>query len=432
MNLIKNRFIYRLLRGRAFILLLRLPFVFAFVFIIFSGLFGSVYRNADNFIVGPAWLLFITLAALLAGKIWCLVCPWNALAEWIQVFFRIPNAKFRVPGIFRNFWAPFVLLIILIWLEYSIELTDQPRLIAYLALAVFGITFISLILFPRKSFCRYGCPVGAICGIYGLFATLELRSADKEVCNQCLTKDCIKGNENGEPCPVFEYPGKIDTNLYCILCTECVRTCPNENIAFNLRLPAQELIKRKSLSASESFLVLTMLALSVFGALNISAAHFSVISWTSARLGISEPMTHILTMASLICAFGIILLVFSFILRTNIAGFIGVFLPITLFNHLANTVKLFSIRAEEAIPLISDPIGRSWNLFGTAGHLPQALFTPDILIFITGPLMLIGFAYSAYLAYRLVKINSQPKISFILVLVPMGLLVWVNWWLMPQ
>ena len=432
MNIFKNTVIYRLLKSRFFIFLLRLPFVIAFVFIIVSGLFGSVYRNADNFIVGPAWLLFITLAALLAGKIWCLVCPWNALAEWIQDILRIPNAKFRVPKIFHNFWIPLYFLIILIWLEYSIEMTDHPRLIAYLALLVFGITFISMLFFPRKTFCRYGCPVGAICGLYGLFAPLELRSADKDTCRKCLTKDCIKGNEKGDPCPVFEYPGQMDTNLYCILCAECIKTCPNENIAFNLRLPAQELIKQKTLNISEAFLIITMLALSVFGAINISAAHFSVISWTSTHLSISEPLTHILTMAALIIAFSMILYLISFISRIGIANLIGVFLPIALFNHFSNTVKLFSIRAEESISLISDPLGLSWNLFGTAGHLPKPLLTANQLIYITGPIMLIGLLYSFYLSYCLAAANNKSRISIILFILPVISVVWFNWWLIGK
>jgi len=431
MNLIKNQFIYRLLKSRFFVFLLRLPFVLAFVLIIFSGLFGSVYRNADNFIVGPVWLLFITLIALLAGKIWCLVCPWNTITEWLQDTFRIPHSGLKVPGLFRNFWLPLFFLIVLIWLEYSIELTDHPRLIAYLALAVFGLTFLSALLFSRKSFCRYGCPVGAICGLYGLFAPLELRSVDKNTCQGCLTKDCIKGNAKGKACPVFEYPGKMETNLYCIMCTECIRTCPNDNIAINIRMPGRE-AERKALNISETCLVIAILALSVFGAINISTAHLSIISWTSTHLSISEPLTHLLTIAGLIAVLGVIIYLLAVISRFGSANLVVVFFPVALFNHLANTVKLFFIRVEEIVPLISDPLGLSWNLFGTAGYLPKPFFTPATLTIITAPLMLIGLLYSIYLAYRLVRTRSKSWSALILLLTPMVLLVWFNWWLIPQ
>jgi len=432
MNLIKNQFIYRLLKSRFFIFLLKLPFVLAFIFIIFSGLFGSVYRNAATLTVGVIWLAFISLTAILAGKIWCLVCPWNTLAEWIQGIFRIPRSEVRIPKLFRNLWLAVFLFLLIIWLEYTISLTDDARLVAYLALGIFGITFISALVFSRKSFCRYGCPVGAICGLYGLFAPLELRSADKEACRKCQTKDCVKGNQCGEPCPVFEYPGTMDDNLNCILCTECVRTCPNDNIALNIRKPTADLLKFRLLSFSEIFMIVTMLALSIFGAINISMVHLQIIDWASIKLLLPETVTLLLLMLSLTAGILLIIYAIAMVCKVRASTIAYTLLPIALFNHMANTVKLFSIRAEEIIPLISDPLGFSWNLFGTAGHLPKPLFMPATLTIITVPLMLIGLLYSIYLAYRLVRMQSKSKAALVLLLVPMALLVWFNWWLIPQ
>ncbi len=37
-------------------------------------------------------------------------------------------------------------------------------------------------IFDRKSFCRYGCFVGRISGLYANFSPIEVRSANSEVC----------------------------------------------------------------------------------------------------------------------------------------------------------------------------------------------------------------------------------------------------------
>ncbi|MFH0889118.1 MAG: 4Fe-4S binding protein [Planctomycetota bacterium] len=462
MNILNNVFIYRLFKSRFFIFLLKLPFVLIFIFIIFSGLFGSVYKNISNFIVGPVWLLFISILALLGGKFWCLICPWNTLSDWLQgaCFSGDSNSlNLKVPKILRNYWIAIFLFILIIWLEYSIGMTDKARLIAYLAMITFGITFIWAIFFHRKSFCRYGCPVGAICGLYGLFAPLELRSNNKDICNNCKTKDCIterqrspdpigKGNQKGIGCPVYEYPATIKNNLYCIYCTECIKTCPNDNIAINLRLPAKDMFKQNPLHLSEVFIIITILALSVFGALNISSIHFNILDWSRAAFNASESITQLLLMTCLIIAFTVLFFLLSFIARLNVNIIAYAFLPVALFNHIANTFKLMNMRGQEIISLISDPFGLSWNLFGTAGYVPKPIIGPgsgnwsdrlisnptaiNPLILILAPIMIIGLLYSAFLTYRLIKNNNKPAMFFLLFIIPMIIIVWFNWWLMDK
>ncbi|MFH1232074.1 MAG: hypothetical protein V1709_11335, partial [Planctomycetota bacterium] len=338
--------------------------------------------------------------------------------------------------------------ILIIWLEYSIGMTDKARSIAYLAMITFGVTFISAIFFHRKSFCRYGCPVGAICGLYGLFAPLELRSNNKNVCQNCKTKDCIRGNQNGIGCPVFEYPANIKNNLYCIYCTECIKTCPNDNIAINLRLPAKDMFKQNPLHLSEVFIIITILALSVFGALNISNIHFNILDWSRAVFDASEPLTQLLLMTCLIVTFTVLFFLLSFVTRLNVNIIAYVFLPVALFNHIANTFKLMNMRGQEIISLISDPFGLSWNLFGTAGYVPKPIIGPNSanwsdrlilnpnainpLILILVPIMIIGLLYSVFLTYRLIRNNNKSAIFFLLFIIPMIVIVWFNWWLMGK
>jgi ferredoxin len=312
-----------------------------------------------------------------------------------------------------------------------IGLTDHPRLIAYLALVIFAMTFIWALIFPGKTFCRYGCPVGAICGIYGLFAPLELRNRDKSTCQKCRTRDCIRGNQYGIACPVFENPATMDTNLYCILCTECIRTCPNNNISLNIRLPAKELSQSKSVNVSESVLIIIVIAFSIFGAINISGFHQTILA-LAGRL--PEIISILLMMAILVGGISVVFYFLSLICRIPIYGIANAFLPLSIFNHLSNTLKLLNLRFEEGFSLISDPLGLSWNLFGTAGHLSKPFLTTQTLLIIVGPLILIGLLYSLYVGCSLLAIRYRLfAIGYsLLVFIPMLLICWFNWYLISQ
>jgi ferredoxin len=86
-----------------------------------------------------------------------------------------------------------------------------------------------------------------------MFAPFEIRRRDAEVCRQCKTKDCYRGNEQFYGCPTFEFPGGgMDSNRDCLLCTECIKACPYENITMRLRGWGRDLWARKRGKLDES------------------------------------------------------------------------------------------------------------------------------------------------------------------------------------
>ena len=91
------------------------------------------------------------------------------------------------------------------------------------------------IFYKDRVFCRYVCPVGGFIGLYSLASGLELRVKDQNVCLNHKTKDCVVGNSCGYGCPWMVYPGKLERNAACGLCTECIKTCTEDNIALNLK-----------------------------------------------------------------------------------------------------------------------------------------------------------------------------------------------------
>ena len=120
------------------------------------------------------------------------------------------------------------------------------------------------LLFEKRVFCRYVCPIGGFIGLYSMTAPVELRVRDRQVCVDHRTKDCITGNERGYGCPWMVYPGKLDRNLDCGLCTECLKTCTMDNVVVNLRRPGADLGRPvRSKKVDEAFKALIMLACSI-------------------------------------------------------------------------------------------------------------------------------------------------------------------------
>ena len=115
----------------------------------------------------------------------------------------------------------------------------KTQLVAAMLFAAIGLSTV----FERREFCRYLCPVGGFIGLYSQTAPIELRLKDKQVCVTCEGKPCYNGSQAGYGCPWDVFPGGLTKNTYCGLCMECIRTCPHDNIAVNLRPFSADLAK---------------------------------------------------------------------------------------------------------------------------------------------------------------------------------------------
>jgi polyferredoxin len=124
---------------------------------------------------------------------------------------------------------------------FSTVLLTSP-LVTAIVLAGMLIAAVGLsLVFERRAFCRYVCPVGGFIGLYSQVAPIELRIKNKAVCAACNGKPCYNGSAAGYGCPWDVFPAGLSKNTYCGLCMECLRTCPHENISLNLRPFAADL-----------------------------------------------------------------------------------------------------------------------------------------------------------------------------------------------
>jgi polyferredoxin len=182
----------RIFKLRGFQFLVILPNFIVFYLFILSGLQGSPVGNRNIAIIF-VWILwwFILKAVFvpLGGRMWCMMCPLPAPAEWIsrrsltavrhvQKPFR--NLHHRFSGLqkdwpqrLNNIWLQNILFLCLI--SFGIILITRPFATAVLFLTILGITLIFAMIYRRRVFCQYLCPVGGFLGTYSMASITEIR-----------------------------------------------------------------------------------------------------------------------------------------------------------------------------------------------------------------------------------------------------------------
>ncbi|MBI5594614.1 MAG: YHS domain-containing protein [Elusimicrobia bacterium] len=391
-----------------------------FLAVVAAGLFGdqNPAMNIAPLLTWTVWWAGLIFLILFAGKAWCTVCPWDAVASATARFERL---KLPWPRAARNIWPAVALFLALTWVELGAGITLIPRATAWVALAMLAMAVVSAVLFERKSFCRYGCLVGRVSGLYAMFSSLEVRAADAGTCAACRTQDCYRGNAKADGCPTFEFPRSMSLNTYCILCADCFKTCPHDNMALRLRPWGADLAVEGKPRADEAWLALVLLAMTGFHGLTMTPSwprwvaglqeSWGVGYWTSFSL----LMTLMLGLPAALYA----VLVKAALARTPGASYGGVFvryayalLPIALFYHLAHNAEHFLMEGPKLLRLASDPFGWGWNLFGTAAWRPVPLITLEGLWGVQLALVVLGHVYSLWVTERAAR-RASPAGGFL-------------------
>jgi ferredoxin len=423
-NLFNIGIIKKLVKARWWLFILRLLFVLLFGLIVYAGLFGGTYRNIASVATGIIWLTLISIFAIIFGKIWCTVCPWNTVAGWFKILNK-DDGKPDIPLLLRGLSVPVILLCVMVFLEYSIGISLNPRMTAYVALGLLALAIVFSILFKRKSFCRYICPVGIMSGLYALFARFEVRSINRETCAKCPNKDCLNGNDKGVGCPVFEFPSTMDANMHCTLCLECPKTCPYDNISINARMFAEDLKSDSESQRPYNFLIILLLFFTAFHAFYTSVLGISLNDYLVTRFAFNQYHISALFVMSILA----ITIVKSF--SASIFGFsfqIHAFIPVLIFTHLGLIIKQFSIHIKEMLYTLNDPFGWNWSLFGNTDWIPSLTggwkMQPGVW-YCQIALMVIGLAYSVYLLMGR-KRNISVGLSVFSVLIYAGIILWLS------
>lgn len=422
-DLLQNRYFRALVMSRPLRFVCQAVIVASFFLVIAAGLFGNQNPalNIAPILTWTIWWGGLVILIMFAGKAWCFVCPWDAVAGWMEKlrFWKKAHEglglEFKWPRAARNIVVATVLFVGLTWIELGFGVTMKPRVTAYLAIAMLLMAIVSAFLFEKKGFCRYACLVGRVSGLYAMFSGTEIRSKDQSVCRSCAGKECVKGSEQAYGCPTFLFPGNLTTNTYCIQCTECIQACPHDNLALNLRPWGADLVTDHRPRSDEAYLALLMLSITGFHGLTMTPNWARMTDWLGSALSASHLISFSLGMAALMLApilVYAILVKISYQLGTDsllerrlsyhdyFVRYAYALLPIALFYHLAHNLEHLLMEGPKVLVLISDPFGWGWNLFGTLDWTMAPLVSLDVLWILQILLVLVGHVYSLWVAQR--------------------------------
>ncbi|MDX1616766.1 MAG: 4Fe-4S binding protein [Candidatus Promineifilaceae bacterium] len=430
-DLLRLPFLRRLLLSRWPQFVVRALTLGGFLLAIAGGLLGTPVgnRNAAIVFVWIAWwALLILVAVPLAGRAWCAVCPIPMAGEWLQQGALLaPLEKTRGLGLgrrwprrFRNIWlqnGAFLLLAL-----FSAMVLTNTKVTALVLAGLMLLATGTALIYQRRAFCRYLCPVGGFIGLYAQAAPLEVRVKDTSVCASHRQKTCYTGSSSGDHrgygCPWGVFPGGLTKNTNCGLCFECLRTCPSNNIAFQIRPAGQDLTATRGRRLDEAYKGFIMLG---------SAAVYSAVMlgpWGSlkdAAYQIGSPAWLSYALVFLVATLG--LLPGTFWMAVHIGqtaatgqrstkqaftAFAYALVPLGLAAWMAFSLGFILANISYVGPVLSDPFGWGWNLLGTAGWKWTPLLsglTPGLQALV----LVGGFLWSARLAVHVAgEDGSRP------------------------
>ncbi len=389
-----------------------------FVLAMLTGWFGTPVgsRNFGIVFVWIVWwgLLIIVLVPFL-GRAWCMVCPIPALGEWLQrgsiiqrTSGRLRTRHRRWPRRFKNMWLQNIGFLILA--SFSTIILTRPNVSAWVLFGLMAAAVGLSLFFDNRVFCRYVCPVGGFIGLYAMMAPVELRVRDCRTCAQHRTKDCVTGNERGYGCPWMVFPGKLRRNTYCGLCMECLKTCPKDNITINLRPFGSDLFVMEEHRLDEAFKAFIMLSC----ALLYSAVLLGPWGWlkqwanidTLAHWGVYVAALWGVNLLLVPGVFGVCVAVSRRISRLEVplrqlfTDYAYACVPLGLAAWIAFSLSFVFVNGSYALPVISDPFGWGWNLFGTATQEWTPVL-PGLVSFLQVGVLTIGLLFAVNTVYRI-------------------------------
>jgi polyferredoxin len=427
-----------LVHYRGFQFLIILPNFVVFYLFILSSLWGSPVGNRNIAIVFVWilwWFLLKAVAVPLGGRLWCLMCPLPAPAEWLsrrrltavryvqkpfkRLHHRFTGLQKDWPGGLRNIWLQNILFLMLI--SFGMILITRPVATAIVFMIILAVTLLLALIYRHRVFCLYLCPVGGFLGTYSMASMTEVRAIDPDICRRHRDKECFSGGPDGWACPWNQYVGNMSRNNYCGLCTECIKSCPKNNVGVFIRPFGED---RNLKGYDEMFNVIIMLVVAVA----FSITMLGPWAFIKDAANVTESRQIIPFLIYLAGIWGAALLLFpglfsmiavftnrlagkSISNRRMVLRLAYFLIPVGIFAWIAFSLPAIMVNYGYIISVFSDPLGLGWDLFNTADSHFKAIF-PEWIPAIQGIVLLAGLYLGLSRGYlTLNKVVQKPALQ---------------------
>jgi hypothetical protein len=304
-----------------------------FAMTVAAGFIGNQdpYRNIAPTMVWVIFWVGLAYVSAFAGDIWALVNPWRTMFEAIARFpgRRLPSPRLHYPEAL-GIWPACLLLLVFSWIELVYPSPAEPRHIAWFATAYTLLTWVGMGLFGAETWLQRGEVFTLVFGTFARFAPTEISRREQV----CALRPFGAGLLIGGPASA-------------------------SMMAFVLLLLSTVLYD--GLLSTPEWVAAENLAVALLGGGDVAAMVVRTIGlvgfwlfFLGGFIGVAAVMRRFAGAA------GSALEMARHLALTLV--------PIVIGYHLAHYLLLLFVQGQYVVPLVSDPFGFGWNLFGTAGY----------------------------------------------------------------
>jgi hypothetical protein len=290
--------------------------------------------------LAPTWVyvifwLGVPALSVVFGNVWRGLSPWRAIADafvWIR---ERTGADVRPLAVYPERlgrWPGTAVIFAFVTLELAYSDPASPRALAFAIALYTYIALFGMAAFGREQWERTGEGFAVLFGLLALVAPLHAEEG------RLRLRWPLTGLAGAERLPGSV--GFIAVMLGSVLFDGYSRTTTWQDLMADLEAPY--VVDRPGVG--ELLVTLASIGGLLTGVLLIALAYEAACAL--ARSSVNAP-------------------------RSLVPDFLRSLVPIAFVYVVAHYVSLFLVQGQFAVPLLSDPLGRGWNLFGTADAVPN-------------------------------------------------------------
>ena len=389
---------------RAIVLAVRSAAVALFALVVVAGLIGnqSPFKNIAPTMVWVIGWVGLSFASALIGDLWAVLNPWDSLARLVErcrPHGNPPRSSGAAPRTAPSpdAWPILPLFLLFAWCELVWDGSDEPRSLSLALLGYSAVTWAGMLVFGRRQWLRCGEIFSVAFGLFSRFAPLEVAAE-------------------------------------------------GDGARLVLRPYAAGLLSRDAASPALTGFVLLLLATVTFDGVLETPSWAALAQWFASR-GVDAAVLATLGLVLLPLVFlGIYLATIALTSRlacssmsvAEFAGwFVTTFIPIALAYDIAHNLSFLALGAQFLIPILSDPFGIGWNLFGTKLFLiDTGIVTASLMWYVAVAAIVGGHVVAVYLAHtqalRLFPDRAEALRSQVPLVVLMIAYTMMSLWILAQ
>ena len=306
------------------------------------------------------------------ARTWCGVCSFAVPGTLLQ---NIIKPQRKPPAFMSNNsgWIMATLCIVVFWIEIVWDAYNNQYLTGSIILIITLGSVLFSVLYSRRAWCRYLCPLGAVNAIFSMPSVVELRSNSHVCLNRCQSHSCYHGDTEIPGCPMFRHPYLVDDNRDCIMCAKCIKACDNSSIQLNVRLAPQELWSLETPRTADSFLIVALGA--IFFPFALQEQFAEIVTWCVEMLGGAYGLELPSWLVASVLFFAVILIfelgyycmitiqsIYAQIDREFLLPLLGYgFIPLILGGYMALHLEFFISGAGRIVPNVQEFLGLAFS-----------------------------------------------------------------------